>query len=439
MKKLCSILALVLFLAPCQAAPLTLEKCLEIAGKYNPQIITAKEKIGIASAKMGQAGSALLPQITGNLSSGKNFTKPMTVTLPPSMGGGTFSTTPNEPSDVMSYSGTVSQLLFSGGQIMQAVSAAKVGYDISLQEYKKTKNDVEYNVISSYFDVLKAKKTVSIVEETKNYLARYVRQTELFNRSGLASSADVLRARAELANSMVSKISAQTGLEAAKLVLAANLGTDQGSDFDVAELEGPYYRDRELTSKEILDSAFKNRPEWLSFKMGLKVASDAIIYSYGSYLPVVMYQYSAGMNSTKYKQAGLNFDLDNWRSMIVASWSPFDGFRTANVIREAYAALNTAKAQEQTLKDVITLEVKTSLLTLTGNRERVKAAEIARDLAKKALRLSELGYKANTTSNLSYLEALLANFRAENSLWNSIYDLEISKARVNKTTGERFF
>ena len=417
------------------AGTLTLQESLNIAFKNNPQILTSKEKVDIASAKMGQAGSGLLPQISASYSSGKSYVQPMTVTLPPSMGGGTFSTTPNEAADALSYSATATQTLFAGGRTLQAISAAKAGYDVAGQDYIKTKNDVTFNVISSYFEILKAKKSLDTINDALSSLEKHLRQTELFYKSGISSKADLLRSQTEIANANVSKISAQMGLELAKLTFAANLGANIGSDFDIQNIETSYFSEKETSAPQLLKTAFNNRPDWISYNLGMRVAKDAITYSYGSYLPVVMYQYSAGKNKSDYKNAGLKFDLDNWRSMIVASWNVFDGFNTANRIREAYATLNTAKAQEQTLKDAINLDVKSSYLSLLGTKQKVEASMIAQELARKALRLSEIAFASNTGSNLSYLEALSAYFKAQTAYWSNIYDLEVAKAKINKVTG----
>ncbi|MEK7376135.1 MAG: hypothetical protein AABZ57_03060 [Candidatus Margulisiibacteriota bacterium] len=56
-------------------------------------------------------------------------------------------------------------------------------------------------------------------------------------------------------------------------------------------------------------------------------------------------------------------------------------------------------------------------------------------LARKALRLSDIAFASNTGSNISYLDTLSANDRAQTALWANIYDLEIAKARINKVTG----
>ena len=414
---------------------ITLQGSIDIALKNNPQILSAKQKVDISSAKMGQAGSSMLPQITANFGVGKMYSQPATVTLPPSMGGGTFATSPDEPSDSLSYSVTATQMLFAGGHILQGISAANAGYEVADQDYRKTRDDVTFNVISSYFDVLKSQKSLSTINDTILSLEKHVRQTELFNRSGISSKADLLRAQSELANANISKISAQMGLELAKLAFKTTLGTNTGTNFDIQEPSTTFFPEKEVSKEQVLKMAFENRPDWISYKLGMSVAQDAIGYSYGSYLPVVMYQFSAGKNISNYNSAGLDYDLNNWRSMIVASWNIFDGFNTANKIREAYANLNSAKAQESSIQDGIDFEVSSAYLTLQGTKEKVEASKIANDLARKAMYLADIAFASNTGSNIAYLDALAANVRAETALWSNIYDLEVAKARINKVTG----
>lgn len=414
---------------------LTLQEAMEIAMKNSPAVTAAKEGVGVASAQMGQAGSMLLPTVSMSASKGNNYTQPYSIVLPPSMGGGTMALYPDMASQIESYSFTLNQNVFTGGRILQGISAARVGYDSAVENLKKAKLELEYNLASAYYGVLEAKKNLEITESTISRMEKQVKQSEYNYSAGLSSKSDFLMAQTQMANMQVMQIAAKGSLDLSILSLQTVMGQKGVSGEAVSDAEisdAPAGLDR----NSVLAAAFKYKPDWRSFELAIKTANDAVVYSYGGYLPSFMYQYSTGRSKSEYGSGNpLNTDLGNWRSMLVGSWNLFDGFNTPNKIREAYASLNQAKAQEKSIRDAVELEVDSSIMGVDTARQTLAASMIAEDIAKRSYEYAEVGYKAGIVSGLNYLDAQIAYSRAQSSLWSAKYDLEIAKAKLNKAVG----
>ncbi|MFH1617592.1 MAG: efflux RND transporter permease subunit [Candidatus Margulisiibacteriota bacterium] len=423
--KAAAVILLVLLLGGSSSA-LTLEQSRLIALENNPSIAAARENLSVSRAQAGQAKAALLPQVSLGANYGNSFS--------------TLVTLPKSPSDLTSYSLTVTQTLFTGGQLIQAMSIADITADTVELELKRVVEDINYNAARAYFDVLKAEKSVAIIKDSADILRRNLKQSELFFGSGIGSMSSVLRIKTQLANLELAKIVAENSARLARLALGAVLGKEV-ADSEVLEepvLEGA--APVAFTKEQALEVAFENRPEWISFQLGIKAGEKGVSAAYGAYFPSILYTYTTGRTISNYPKApAYNSDIENWQSLLVASWNIFDGFSTASKIWEARAMLASAKEQERSLHDAIVLEVDSAYYTLKAAQQGLAVATIAAELAEKTLKTTEINYRANITSELEYLDAQNSYRTAQNNYWTAKYDLEIARAGLNKLVGKNLF
>lgn len=417
---------------------ISLEKCLQIAFENNASIIAAKENVNIASAKMGQAASSVLPTVNFQGMKGKNYSQPMKITLPSIFGGGTISTAPDEVSDYTSYSFNLQQNLFTGGKILTSLTIAKSGYEMALLELKKASQEVEFNVTKSYYECLKLSKNLEIIDSTIENLSRNLKITETLYNAGISTQTDILRIKAMIANYKVARINMKNAFDIALLSLESVIGKKLPMDTKLEDNITISDFEFNIKKEEVVNIALSNRPDYLSYKQALKIAESAVNMAYSNYLPNIAFTYSTGNSKNLYnKNFSSNTDLNNWRAMFVASWILFDGFKTQNQIKEAFSSLNMAKAQEKMIVDGLILDVSSSYVSLLSAFEKIKATKVASDLSYRALKSVEVSYSSDISSRQSLLEAQTAYHSAMTDYWNSIYDLEIAKAKLNKAVGKK--
>lgn len=420
------------------AALLDLQQSIDLAYQKNPAVIQARENVNIASARMGQAGSYFLPSVTLNGTKGQNYVQPMVIQLPQQFGGGSMATGPDEASNLGTYSLTAQQLLFTGGRAVANLSVARSQYDSAVWGLSKARQDVEFSVTSAYFDVLKTRKSLEIITNSVENLKRNERITEVLYNSGIAPVSDLIRMKSAVANQEVVKMQAQMMFDLSKLSFQAAIGEKFREDFDLKEEALPGVKGAVPQLDRLLPLAYVNRPDFKSFEIGIDISKNALSFAFGEYLPNIMFQYSFGRTANDYQSnTKWNNDLGNWRSMLVGQWNLFTGFNTENKVREAYATLNSMKAQEQSIKDGVTIDVTSSLLTLNATLEKVKAARVASDLSDRALKSVEVAYKANITTQQAYLDAQNSYSLSMLNYWSARYELEVSKARLNRSVGAK--
>ncbi len=429
------VLLVILMMQSGQSQELDVKASIDIAIENNPQIIAQQEKVNAAAAKLGQAASNLLPHVKVEGAKGKNYSESPSIVLPAALGGGSFSSSPNEAADVTTYSLSVTQPVFMGGKILTGIAISRVAYDAELELLSKTKNDVAFNITSAYYDVLKAQKALDVLNETIVNMKKTLKQVEVYYLAGVSTNSDVLQMQTQIANIEVSRIQLQNGLMIAKLAYETSLGKDIELGYTLKDDIGPGIP-RDFSDKEtIIAKAFVNRPDWKAYKLAMKAAEQAVNMNYSDYLPSVVLLYSTGKTHSNYSTT--SYDLSNWRMMLSASWTLFDGFNTQSKIKEATAQYNNAKANESSIKDGIEMEVSAAYLTLIASQDKVSASSIAADLSQRALKSIEVNYNANTITNLAYLSAQTAYQAAMTNLWTAKFDLQVAKAKLNKAVGAK--
>jgi outer membrane protein len=194
------------------AAALTLRESLDTALAENPAVVAAWEKVNVSGAKKGQAFSNFLPHVSASASGGQSFVEYPLITLPAQMGGGSFATGPSEAANAVSYSLTVNQTLFTGGKLLVGYSLADISYQVAWQDYLKSANETVLGVTAAFYDYLKARKSLVVINASLDNLQRNLQQTQAFYDVGIGSGVDLLRVKTAAANVKITKLQAENGL-----------------------------------------------------------------------------------------------------------------------------------------------------------------------------------------------------------------------------------
>jgi outer membrane protein TolC len=223
----------------------------------------------------------------------------------------------------------------------------------------------------------------------------------------------------------------------AKLAFNNTLGREMNQEISLGSESSFSAIDASAVKNDtLLETAYKNRPEWRSFHLLRSIAGENVGIAVGGLLPNVLLIGVAGKNITDYPSyPAYKSDLNSWRAMLTASWTLFDGFSSINKINEARASEAMIKTQEISVRNGIELEVNSAVFDLQAASEKVTAAGIAEDLAKRSLKYAEVNYAAHIGTSLAVLDAEASLHQSQLDLLNAKFDLEIAKAKINKVVG----
>jgi len=428
--KRCLMVGLILTLFPIisYSEELSLKNALDIAMEKSPAIVSAREGVTAADGKLGQAFGTLLPNLSATGQIGQAYTRPYKF-------AGLIEIGTEETPSITGYTLTLAQPLFNGG-LFPGLQVAEAGYKIAKENYNKASFDLLYNVVNTYYGVLKASKMNELSQDTLDMSRSHLKQVKAMLEAGTATRADVLRVEVQVANNEVRLMKADNAQVLAKDAFNNILGRDLESTVNLSEKEIAAEVVTPKTNKECQALAFDNKPEWKIFRMNKQINSNMQSVAYSGYLPSLALVGTLSGNKTQYVENDI-YDSDINSRTIVASaqWDLFDGFAREGRIKEANANLAALEANEESIRNGIVLEVKDACLNLESAVKMIKTARKAVALAQENYRISRERYRTGAGSNLEMIDAQTAYAEASTNLFQAQFDYQIAKARVNQVVG----
>jgi outer membrane protein TolC len=426
---------ILVFLAGISPA-LTLKESINLALKNNPSIIASQKKLDAANAKMGQAIGAFLPTIKVDGNIGRYYSQPSVVQMTITTAQGSVtqrnSFGPDMVADTKSITTSLSQPIFMAA-LFPGYKIAKKGADLAREDLNKAALETSFNATQAYFSVLKAEKLVKLSEQSREMAESHLKQVKAMLSAGVATQADLLRIEVQLANSEVSLTRAKNALEIAKDAFNNALGRDLEQDVQLVEegfnggvLNLPEYKD-------LLKMSFDYRPDWKQYILSKQIGEENVRIAATAYFPTVMLSGQTGNQIVEYPS--YKTDINSWSITGIASWTLFDGFGIQNRICEATANLDAQKANEEQIKNGIALEVRDAYLNLKSARETIGSAKKAVESAEENHKVSALRFSSGVGTNLEVLDAQVSLTQAGINYLQTLFDVEIAKAKINKVIG----
>jgi outer membrane protein TolC len=187
----------------------------------------------------------------------------------------------------------------------------------------------------------------------------------------------------------------------------------------------------EMAFEEALSTAFSNRPDLKSAAAKRKAAEQAVALAKTGYYPSIS-------GNAAYNVSGSNFPLNTgWNVGATISIPIFSGFLTKYQVEEARANLNVLKANEETQRLTVFLDVQQAYLNLKEAGERVPTAELAVTQAKENLDIANGRYSAGVGSPVEVTDAQVAYTNAETTYIQALSDYKVAKASLEKAMGGR--
>ncbi|MDI6732054.1 MAG: TolC family protein, partial [Candidatus Margulisbacteria bacterium] len=268
---------------------ITLQESIDIALRENPSVKAAKSNYSAAQTRLYQAAGAFLPSVKLSGNYGQSYTQPSTVQITTSSTTGavtqTFTFGTDASYNAKSYSAALTQPIFVGALFPGYGMVAK-SVDVAGQDYRKAVQDTTFDVTVTYYGVLASKKYIELCKDTLKTAQTHYDQVNTMLNNGVAPLADLLRAEVRVSNAEIALTKAYNTFENAKNAYNNALGIDLNATVEVGEkYEVPKIQAPDLAV--LLDTAYKNRPDWLSYILGKKIAEDNIALAKTAYWPTV--------------------------------------------------------------------------------------------------------------------------------------------------------
>lgn len=400
---------------------LTLDQCLQLAYQNSKQLQSQEKSVAIAKETVRSAEAGLFPTVGYELGAAKYET------VQKSLGSDHGS----------SGSISVSQNLYTGGQVTNGVKLAKLALKKTLEDQRKAKQQLTCDVKSAYYQAWLAKKAVDVQQSSYDNLNRHYQQVKVFFQAGTKSRYDLLQAEVNYQSIKPQLIQAQNNFVLAKLKLATLIGIDKDRQFEVGDEPSSTQLPQkvEISLQNTVDQAYKDRPELRQLQVANEVNRTQTQLDLAGYKPKV--------NLTgAYNGGSGDYNPGNWEKY----WSLtlgikgdfFDGFKTTATVAKDKETEAKALIDESYQKDNIRLEVQQSIQSLNADLETIASSQANVSLNKENLRLTQTRFSAGMSTTMDIMDAELSLDKASNSYYSSISDYLTALAKLDLAVGKDY-
>jgi len=402
------------------ALKLSLEDCVEIALKNNPELLQAKSNFNLSQASYRSNWSALLPQVTGSARYNKIKASPY------------YDLSTTKTSTV---SLGLNQSLFDLRDWAQ-VAKSNAEKNVALQDYKIIEARVILEVKERYYEVLKAQRLLNLAESLLRESEENLRKAEVLFNLGATTKIDLLKIQVERTQREFELITAQKNLKLAKVSLTLSLGMDSYAEIELQEDSLPL-GDEVVSLDSLLNLAKTSRPEIQKARLKWQSTGAELLSAKWAYLPSLSF-----FSDYSYSEENWPEDYSDWRDKSSLSVGfdfgiPFfDGFLRESNLSGAKAKRRIAELDLKRTELKIAKEVREVYYEWEEIRKKLSLTRIGLEEARESYRLLKEKYALGVATSLELVSAQAALARAETSRIEAVYESKLVLARFERAIGK---
>ncbi|OMP78323.1 hypothetical protein BW716_15105 [[Flexibacter] sp. ATCC 35208] len=420
-----------------------------------PMSLTAKEAVDYALANQATVRNAKLDELI-QLAKNKEVSG---MALPQLSGAGSFQHNPivqKQLIDASNFSDTVpkgtlvpfafglkfnvlgevkfSQVLFDPS-VLVALQARKTLEELSHRGVQKAEIDVKVNVYKSYYNVLSARKALTILRGNLTTLEKLLGETRETYKNGLVEKLDVDRLVVQLTNLRTEEIKLQNLSEVGLAALKYSMGMPMKQELTLTDT---------LSLAEIKSAVavekfdYSQRIEYQLLESQKKAYEyDLKRYKYNA-LPILSLFGTGGVSRAS--DVFNYFDNQTWYGYVGygvnLSFNIFTGFQRKRKVDQAFLQVKKTEVSIEDAKLGIDLEQTQSTSNLRNNIVALEAQESNMQLAQEVYNTTQIKYKEGVGSSVEMSNAENDLLTAQNNYFTALYNASVSRIDYLKAYGK---
>ncbi len=399
---------------------LTLNRCIDIALKQNPSIVASLNTVEVSRSKVGEARSGYYPQLSAQASYDR--VQPIPGTAAASSGTAAY----NQYASNVS----LSQTLLDFGKTSSSVDVSKYNLESSRSDLSTTQDSIILSVKQAYYGVLQARRNRDVAADVIKQFQLHLDQAKGFYEVGTKAKIDVIKAEVDLSNAQLSLINAENALKIAWITLSTAMGIPDAPEYTIED--NLSFQKYPITLEEATARALENRPDLKSLIVKRQAAEANIDLQRTGYYPTLS-------GNASYNWAGESpSTIDHgWTAGVLLTVPLFSGFLTSHQVAEAKSSLYVARANEESQRLQVLLDVRQAFLNLQAAEASISTAELASKQAKENLDLANGRYTAGVGSPIEVSDAFATYVTAQANYTTSLANYKIAQANIEKSMGAR--
>lgn len=302
---------------------------------------------------------------------------------------------------------------------------------IAGERLRRARQQVVYDVAAGWYEVQRNQKRLEADQASLKQLEAHEQMVKEYFRLGKVAELDVLQVGVRVADARQRLIASENAVRLASLQLRNAMGLSASESLDVPPPPdpirpniGPFPE-----TQEQIEQAWQKRPETLAAEAQI-ARSEA-----------EKRQAAAGLQPearavANYNREGTSWpELDQWFVGVRATLPLFDGGVTRHAKAAASANIEASRADLETVRQLVQLEVTQAQLRLREGAERIAATRAAVDEARRALEIERRSYEVGMSTILDVLDTETYMTRAAYNYIDAVFTYHTAEAQLSLALG----
>ncbi len=413
--------------APSQDETLTLQEAVATALAQHPTLRVGQATVEAAQQRVRQQVAGYLPRGAYTY----NYTRKQQAVIA-AVGGVQAGQQPRATSQLFNFNSTnfnMSQLLFDFGRTLDSIRSAVATVDASTADLETTRQTVIFNTKQAYYSVLASQRLLQVADETVRQNQKHLEEAQARFDVGLAPRFDVTQALVQLSTAQLNQVTARNNVALARETLRTAMGVT--GPFLVTLVDTLERGALTVNDESLVAQAYASRPELQSIQAQQRAQADQVSALQKQYLPAVS-------GNAQYNWTGREYPLQQgWLWGVTLTFPLFDDILTSAQVGEAQANLRGLQAQEEDLRQQITLEVRQSFLNLRQAEESIQVSEQTVVQARENLDIAEGRYAAGVGNIIELTDAQVSLTSAQANNIQALTTYKTAVAQLEKAINQR--
>ncbi len=422
-----------------QPQPITLKQALELSLRNNKNAIEARIQVERSQAALRQARAALFPtlDLTSGLSpivltyENSGFLESMAqqeAELAASQGGASSGSFGGSSKFIFNPSLLLEYNIYDGGFRGALIRSAEKQLSITKLSLEITVEQTRLDTYTDYYSLQNSDAQVKIQQAAVRDARKTLSDAQLIEQSGIGTRFDVLRADAQLSQSLQNLTTAIANQQIASSQLAETLSVPPDIALATAdEIEQVGLWQHSLP--ESIIQAFKNRAELEQFLLQSEIGEEQRQIALSQIRPTVSTIASYELNDDFEDE----FDItDQYSVGLNLQWRLFDGGAAKAQAQQAEKDIELAKTQFANQLNQIGFEVKRAYFKLNSNQQNISTATIEVAQSEESLSMARLRFRAGIGTQTDVIDAQTQLTRSRGNLLFSIINYNQSYANLQR-------
>lgn len=325
---------------------------------------------------------------------------------------------------------TLTQNLFNGLGTKYRVNYEKARVMAAAYNYVEKTNDVAFNLVREYINVIKFNKLLALEKENISLTQNILKKTQDLSDSGAGLLSDVKKVDSSLQLAEFNYLTQKNNLMDAKYNLGKILGTKVNSE----TLEDPVFDYKLPTSLEDASKyAIKHNPSMLVTNHNINTAKFAFKKAKYKFMPTLDFEFAYNLDKNTGGEVGHSRD---YSALLVFKQNLYRGHSDVNSVRKSRINIMQEYEIQREIKRQIIEGLQLSWSAYTMIEKQLAFLNSYLEQSKATLDLYKEEFEDGTRTLIDLLTAQDEYISARNKLINAKYDWLFSKYRILDSMGE---